>query len=189
MRLRLLGKIKSILFSDRKSDRDEYSIIFPYSNGKELKNQQIWTNLQKGILFEDNQVFIPWATTFNELTEFAEKRVEYSDRTIWQFGDHKLFDGYNCFIEISKWCISKSSAVISEIQVFLGYDEKGNYEFLKLKNKLTDLFGIPNSIQLEKFGDFDIGHLEWTNQAISIRLIGIDQHACKYSLRVGLKSN
>mgnify|MGYP003584582087 FL=1 len=77
----------------------------------------------------------------------------------------------------------------SRTDEFLGFDNEGNKKFLELKEKFTNLLGEPNYIQLEKFGNYDLGGIEWTNRKISIYLSGIEQFACKYRLYIGLKEN
>ena len=70
---------------------------------------------------------------------------------------------------------------------FLGSENNGYQKFLELKEKLTDLLGEPTSIELEKYDNLDLGHIEWTNGKVSISLSGIEQFACKYRLYIGLK--
>lgn len=165
------------------------SFIFPYSIDKEIKRQQIWDNLQKGILFEDTGVLIPWLTTFADIGKIVEQRKDSGDRTNWFLGKHEILDGYACKVELMKWIFVKNSNPISEIYEWLGYDNEGNEKFLFLKNKLTILLGEPAIIELEKFGDLEIGSLEWTNQKVRIRLSGIEQFALKYRLYIGLTDN
>ena len=165
------------------------SFIFQYSTEKKIKRQQIWDNLQKGILFEDNQTFIPWLTPFSELYKFAEQRKDSGDRTNWFLGQHKILNGFDSFVGVMKWIFIKNSNPFSEIEEFLGFDYEGNDKFNSLKNKLTDLLGDPTLIQLEKFGDFDLGSIAWTNRNVRIGLIGIEQFACKYRLHIGLIKN
>ena len=78
------------------------TFIFPYSTVKETKQQQVWSNLQNGILFEDTQVFIPWATSYAEIDKCAEKRRVRGDRTEWFLGKHIILDGVNSFAAVTK---------------------------------------------------------------------------------------
>lgn len=151
-----------------------------------MKRQQVWDNLQKGILFEYTGVLIPWLTPFGDLDKYAEQRRDRGDRTEWFLGKHQILDGYTCFVGVMKWVFVKNSKPFSEVEEWLGFDFEGNEKFLFLKDKLMDLLGQPSSIELEKFGDFDLGSIEWTNQKVKVRLSGIEQFACKYRLYIGL---
>lgn len=86
-----------------------------------------------------------------------------------------------------KWLDEKDDKPFLRTDEFLGFDNEGNKKFLELKEKFTDLFGEPNYIKLEKYGDNDLGGIEWMNRNISIYLSGIEQFACKYRLYIGIK--
>lgn len=171
------------------SNKLDSSFVFPYSTDKEIKRQQIWNNLQKGILFEDTQVFIPWLTPYYNLNKHAEQREESGDRIYWFLGRHKIFDGYSSSIEVMKYIYVNHSTPFSKIEEFLGFDKDGNEKFIMLKEKLINLLGEPTIIELEKFGDRDLGSIEWTKDNARVSLIGFEQFACKYWLHIGLKKN
>jgi hypothetical protein len=185
--MKIFESIKIIFDSKRSIKRLDNSFIFPYSADKEIKRKQIWDNLQKGLLFENTQVFISWLTPYSELDNYAEQRKNNGDRINWFLGQHKILDGLNSYVGVTKWIFKKDNEPFSRIDEFLGFDYEGNQKFLELKEKFTDLLGEPTYIQLEKFGNFDLGGIEWSNQKISIYLSGIEQFACKYRLYIGLK--
>ena len=187
--MKIFKSIKNIFYSNHSVKRLENSFTFPYSADKEIKRKQIWDNLQKGILFEDTQVLIPWLTPYSELDNYAEQRKESGDRINWFLGQHKILDGLNSYVGVMKWRYIKDNKPFSQTDEFLGFDNEGNKKFLELKEKFTELLGEPTYIQLEKFGDFDLGDITWSNQKIGISLIGIEQFACKYRLYIGLKEN
>jgi len=187
--LRFLQNIKEILFSTHRQKSFDTTFIFPYSDDKEMKRKEMWENLQKGILFEDTKTLVPWLTPFADLGKFSEQRKDSGDRTEWFLGKHQILDGYTCYAGVMKWIFVKNSKPFSEIEDWLGFDYEGNEKFLLLKEKLTNLFGEPSQIEMEKFGSFDLGSIEWTNQKVKIRLSGIEQFACKYRLYIGLTEN
>jgi hypothetical protein len=156
------------------------SFIFPYSKDKKIKQYEIWTNLQKGILFEDNQVFIPWLTPFSDLDKFAEQKKDNADRTNCFLGQHRILDDYECYVSNMKWSWTDNSKPFSGIDEFLGFDESGNKKFNLLKNKFIDLFGQPTINHPDKFYNFDIGTIGWTIGKIEISICGFEQFACKY---------
>jgi hypothetical protein len=186
--LNFAQKLKKTIDNFREKITSTYQFTFPYSRDQNEKRQQIWTNLQKGILLEDTQTLIPWSTPFFNLHRYAEKWHKSGDRTNWYLGKHDILDGYNCKIEVMKWFIVPSWKRFSEIKVWLGHDIEGNNTFNFLKEKFTDLLGTPAEIKLEKFGELDLGVIKWTNKKIKITLVGIEQFACKYWLHIGLTS-
>lgn len=163
--------------------------IYPYSEDKEIKRLQIWENLQRGILFEDVQVFVPWLTPYSEIDRYAQKRRDSGDRTNWFLGEHKILDGVNSFVGVMKWITIGWKKPFSKIEEFLGTDELGNQKFMALIENLTYLLGQPSVSELEKFGSFDLGVVQWTNGNATISLVGIEQFECKYRLHVGLTAN
>lgn len=163
-------------------------IAFPYSEDDNEKREQIWTNLQKGILLEDNHVLIPWKTSFGNLNRYAEKRLNSGDRTNWYLGKHEILDGYNCHIEVTKWLFVPFWKRFSRIDVWLGHDIEGNKTFQFLKEKITTVLGPPEDVELEKFGDRDLGVIKWRKKKVEISLVGIEVFECKYWLHVGLSS-
>ena len=187
--MKIFQEIKNIFDTNKLKRQLDNSFVFPYSTDKRIKRKQIWDNLQKGLLLEDKQILIPWLTPYSELDHFAEQKKDSGDRTNWFLGQHKILDGTNSYIGVMKWLDISNNEPFSRTDEFLGFDNEGNKKFLELKEKFTNLLGEPNYIQLEKFGNYDLGGIEWTNRKISIYLSGIEQFACKYRLYIGLKEN
>lgn len=48
-------KLKDLLSLFKRQKKPEYSFVFPYSEDKVIKRQQIWDNLQNGLLIEDSK--------------------------------------------------------------------------------------------------------------------------------------
>lgn len=167
----------------------EKPFIFPYSEDKEIKRKQIWNNLQHGLLFEDTQFFLPWLTPYSELDKFAQDKKISSDRTNWFLGKHQILDGTESYVGVMKWLDIKSSEPFSLINEYLGSDNKGHKRFMELKEKFTDLLGEPTSMELEKYDNLDLGHIEWINGKVNIVLSGIEQFAFKYRMYIGLKED
>ena len=92
-----------LIYMKKKTKQMNSNFIFPYSTDKEIKRRQLWKNLQSGLLFEDNQVFIPWLTPYSELDKYAEDRKDSGDRTNWFLGKHKILDGFESYVGVMKW--------------------------------------------------------------------------------------
>lgn len=184
--MRIIRKVKEITSKLSVSSRLDTTFIFPYSENKIKKRDEIWSNLQKGILLEDKKILIPWKTQFNQLNKYAEKRKDRADRTEWYLGKHKILDGYESHLETKMWCYLPWKNPMTEISENIGADSNGNNKFIELKEKITDLLGEPTKIELEKFGSFDLGVIQWNKGKIQISLIGIEHFNCRYSLKIGL---
>ena len=175
--------MKSKLSTKPKLDK---TFIFPYPPDKLKKRDEIWSNLQKGLLLEDKETLIHWETPFNQLDKYKEKRRDSGDRTEWYFGRHKILDGYESHLEAMMWMYLPWTNPLTEISEKIGTDFKGNKNFLDLRDRITDLLGKPTKVDLEKFGSFDLGVIEWTNGRVKISLVGIEHFNCRYSLHIGL---
>jgi hypothetical protein len=88
--MKIFESIKNIFDSNHSIERLDNSFIFPYSADKEIRHKQIWNNLQKGLLFENTQVLIPWLIPYFELDNYAEQRENSGDRINWFLGQHKI---------------------------------------------------------------------------------------------------
>ena len=182
-------KLKDLLSLFKRQKKPEYSFVFPYSEDKVIKRQQIWDNLQNGLLIEDSGAFIPWNTPFNKLNKYSEQRRNSGGRVNWYFGQHTILDGEEFKLEGMRYDSWPNFYPISEISEFMGFNLEGMARFHYLKNHITHILGEPTVVDLEKFGDFDLGEITWTNNKVRISLIGIEQFACKYHFRIGLIEN
>lgn len=184
--MRLLRRLNEIVSRLGRAKKPDNSFIFPYSADKALKRQQIWANLQKGLLFEDQEILVPWLTPFNQIDNFKEKRKDIGDRTQWYLGKRKILDGYEGHFEVMKWMWLPWTNPITKISENIGEDDEGMNRFHYLKDYLTDLLGTPAKTDLEKFGAFDLGSIQWQNRAVKITLVGIEHFNCRYSFSIGL---
>jgi len=179
---KLFESIKKIF---GKPGNSKQSFTFPYSTDPLEKRGQLWENLQKGILLEENGTFIPWASTYDILENYKENKKIRADRLEWNLGTRVILDGYPCQIEITKW-LWKTTDAITLIDENLGTDDEGMAKFNYLKAYITGLLGNPVKESIEKFGSFDIGELRWENGIVVISLNGIEKSSCRYSFRINL---
>lgn len=131
--MRLLKNIKTVLFPTHIDRTFDSTFIFPYSDNNEIKRQQIWENLEKGIFFEDTKILLPWLTPFAGLDKLAEQRKNSGDRTNWFLGKHLIPDDYTCYASVMKWVFVKNSKPFSGIEDWSGLEYEGNEKFLLLK--------------------------------------------------------
>jgi hypothetical protein len=185
---KLFKQVREYLHQLTQSRKANNSFTFPYSADDLEKRKQIWDNLQKGVLFEDNGVLVRWGTPYANLDHLKESKKFRADRTEWYLGKRTIFDGYESNIEVLKWAW-KEQDILTKVDENLGFDEEGERKFNYLKNYLTDLLGKPSKIEIEKFGDLDIGEVHWEYGLVSVYIIGIEHFNCRYSFHIGLTTS
>lgn len=184
--MRLIRRIKELISRLAKTETLDTTFEFPYSTDKVIKRQQLIDNLQKGLLLEDKRIFISWLTPFNKVDNFKEQRHDSGDRTEWYLGKRTILDGYVGGLEIMMWMYLPWTNPITEIRIDLSYDYQGMKNFHELKHHLIDRFGQPHKTDISKWGDFDLGSIEWRFDNIKIDLTGIEHFNARYSFHIGL---
>jgi len=184
--VKLLRRLQEFVSRFDKTETLDKSFTFPYSSDKHKKRQQVWDNLQKGLFLEDKHELIPWLTPFNRVDSFKEKRHESGDRTQWYLGKRTILDGYEGHLKIMKYEWLPWTNPITEISENIGHDFEGMKKFHYLKEYLTNLLGEPTNSELEKFGSFDLGVIQWQNELVRLTLTGIEHFNCRYSFSIGL---
>lgn len=179
-------RIRELISRLQPQSKLDTAFVYPYSNNKLQKRDEIWSNLQRGILLEDQQIMIHWETPFNQLDKYKQERRDSGDRTSWYFGKRPILDGYASHVETQMWVYLPWTYPVSQISENLGHDFEGNKNFLYLKDYFTELLGEPTKIELEKFGSFDLGEIRWENGKTRISLVGVEIFSCRYSLTIGL---
>jgi hypothetical protein len=164
----------------------EKKFHYPYSEDITIKKDQVWENLQTGLLFENNLTFLPWTLTYDNLNMYQIKKTESGDRTIWYLGERKILDGMTCHVEVFKWATQFNFSEIKGIEENLGYDKDGHERFHSGISHLTTLLGLPTTKELDKFGEFDLGVVAWAKGNAKISLVGIEHFNCRYNLYIGL---
>ena len=184
--MRLLRRIKELISRLDKTEKLDNTFVFPYPTDKELKRKQLIDNLQKGLLLENKGILVPWLTPFNKVDSFKEQRSDSGDRTEWYLGKQTILDGYVGGLEIMMWMNLPWTNPLTEIKVDLSYDYQGMQNFHELKDHLIDRFGQPHKSDIHKWGDFDLGLIQWQFDRIKMDLVGFEHFAAKYSFHIGL---
>jgi hypothetical protein len=172
-------------------EQEEYAIpvlpfIFPYSGDKATRREQIHSNLQKGILFEDTGLFLPWSTPYGAIEKIAEQKQERGDRIIWYLGHRTILGGYKCHATVSMWKTGPLSRPIQKIEETLGTDYDGNQKLLASRDSFNASLGELENSNFGMEDDLYIGNLNWKVGNCYVTLVGIEQFAYKYFLYVGL---
>ncbi len=177
-------KIREFVTADKKYPFDN-SFIYPYSSEPEKRTIEVWKNLEKGLLFEDERVLVPWGTPFSHLHKYSEDRKVSPDRTEWFFGTRKIFDGYFSNLETMNYRHMSDTEPLDQVDEDLGAESIGYSKFLYLKTHLTSLLGEPNKCELKEFDEFQIGQVVWVYKNVVVRLSGFEYYTCRYSLIIG----
>ncbi|MFK7946868.1 MAG: hypothetical protein AB8G11_04710 [Saprospiraceae bacterium] len=139
-------------------------------------------NLKKGILFEADNYFIPWTNTFKDLKNENVEIVEQGDRTIYKFGKQKVLNGLELDWTSMKWSWIDKNVPFAAIKSYLGEEDFGRIKAQKIKEHLVKLFGEPNDKNEEKERKMS---LRWIFDNVRISIVGIEQFAMKYTVRIG----
>jgi hypothetical protein len=175
------------LFSSIKNSTPKKHFIYPYADDMLLKREQVWSNLQQGLLLEDKGLLIPWFLPFSAVGGIHEQRRERADRTEWFLGHRTILGGYEANLELVYLKFKPADDPIKRISENLGQDAAGYQKFTYLRNYLTDLLGEPTRADLQKFGEYDMGEISWENGPISILLVGVEHVNLRYTFSVGIK--
>ena len=162
------------------------TFVYPYSVDINERRRQIWDNLQKGLLFENAQTFIPWTTQYKDLDRFKETKEVTGDRTYWYLGQQKVLHGLTCRVVVLQWKDQPDNSSFNRIEENLGTDEDGNKRFLDCINHLTNLLGPPTKSELNKFDIYDLGVVAWTTGKVEISVVGVEMFNCRYGLSIEL---
>lgn len=188
--MKIIRRLKEIVSRLNKTEKLDNSFILPYSSDKSIKRQQVWDNLQKGILFEEKGVLIPWLTPFNQVDNFKEKLQDSGDRTNWYLGNRKILDGYEGHFEVMKWMWLPWTNSFERLSGHLGFGKDGHHNFQLLIEHLKELLGDPTKADIEfENENFTEGSYEWENGEVKIRVAGFDLHGSRYRLEIGLIKN
>ncbi len=187
--MKLFKKLCNLIAQAQATNNRKNSFVFPYSDDQAQKREEIWQNLQKGILLEDKGILVRWGLDFYELDGIKEQRRERADRTEWLLGKRTILGGYEANLEIMRWKYRPENEPMMQVTEKLGNDDEGLQRFNYLRQYLTDLLGEPTHIDLKKFGEADIGELSWEKGHIALTLTGIEKHMLRYTFTIGVKTD
>jgi len=185
--MKLLDQLHTLIFRGKEYNGSTKIFKYPYSGDIVKKREEIWQNLQNGLLLEDTGVFVPWTLPFYEVDNIREQKKERADRTEWYLGKRIILDGYEAQLELMRWKFIADDKPIKRLSENLGRDEQGLERFNYLREYLTNLFGEPTNVDLQKFGDADIGSISWENGDIALSLVGIEHFDLRYTFHIGMK--
>ena len=138
-------------------------------------------NLNEGIQFEENGIFLKWGKAINPLcNEFGKTKEIIGNSIQYNWGKHKILDGLELDLTTSfanigyaRWFRKKFNKLESW---FIG-DDQAIGQFDKISLHLTTLFGQP-SIKEENM-DLREKHLIWKIENVEISLYLFEQHCYK----------
>ena len=185
--MELLSKLKKLFAPGDGPAELSTDFIYPYSDDAQIKREEIWQNLQKGILLEDRGILIPWNFPFFKMETIQEQKRERADRTEWTLEKRTILDGYEAQLETMRWKNIPAENPVKRLTENLGVDDAGQEHFNLLKNHLTGLLGEATKTELQKFGIYDIGSVSWERGEIGLTLVGIDHFNVRYTFYIGLK--
>jgi hypothetical protein len=185
--MELLSKLRKLFTPGQEPAGLRSDFIYPYSADALARREEIWQNLQKGILLEDKGILVPWDFPFFKMETIKEKKREMADRTEWYLGKRTILDGFEAQLETMRWKHIPEDSPIKRLTENLGVDDAGQERFNYLRKHLTNVMGEPTRVELQKFGTYDIGDITWEKGNIALTLVGIEHFNIRYTFYVGLK--
>jgi|GEM_PF-3012607 len=175
------------LFAAGTTSLPAVSFRFPYSPDPLLRREELWHNLQHGILLEDKGVLLAWDTPFLMLRKYAERYYPQTRRSkaLWQLGRHPVLDGYILDVGIYRERLQYTDQPFRRASVLLGFGESGLYALRDLLVHLTDRFGQPDNGQLSELGDLSVGEVSWRKGDTEIRVSAVGQYTVECYLYIG----
>ena len=138
--------------------------------------------LSQGILFEDNTKLLKWGVPITDLAKQVEvKEKKFSDRTVYNWGEHKILDGLKLELKTTYWNHRADSIdkLFTSIEFSVtGDDEAGKYLSL-IGLHLEKKFGLGRHIEGEPDGCF-----EWVLDNVHISLNFLQRVANKLQLKI-----
>jgi hypothetical protein len=138
--------------------------------------------LSQGILFEDNNQLLKWGVPITDLAKQVEvKEKKFTDRTVYNWGEHKILDGLKLEFNTTYWNHRADSIdkLFNHIEFSVtGDDEAGNY-FRIIALHFEKKFGPGRHIEGEPDGCF-----EWVLDNVHISLNLLQRVANKLQLKI-----
>ena len=146
------------------------------------------SNLNKGLVFEESNVFLKWGSCIDSYVRNNECTKEIlTDNTVYFWGKRKIFNGLELPFTsdfsnngIKRWC-----RLVNRLEYKVVGDEIAKTEFHTISNHLIENLGVPK-IKDESI-DLNEIYLEWRIDKVCISLYLFEQHC--YKLHLLIKKN
>jgi hypothetical protein len=150
-----------------------------------VKNEDLITNLETGILFEDNGEFLRWNDSFKDIEKHCKEVEVKGDRVVYHLGEHKILNGLTCHLSSMRWINESENNPFSSIDYFLGFDAIAIDKIEFLSKHLKHELGKPSK---EEDWDNDEMLQEWNFDKTHITLSTWERFAIHGKMNVGLVS-
>jgi hypothetical protein len=144
----------------------------------DINNSSLNELLGHGILFEDNNKFLPWGTPVKDLSKEIEvKEKLFADRSVYNWGERTILNGLMLPLTTTYWNHREDSVYkIFKSVVFSVSGNDESKEYLELiKNKLEKEFGEAQS----KEATYTEIILEWIVNDTRLNLHFFEQYTNK----------
>jgi len=148
-----------------------------------VKNEKLITNLETGILFEDNGEFLRWNDSFKDIEKHCEEVEVKSDRVVYHLGEHKILNGLTCHLSSMRWKDISENSPFSSIDYFLGFDSIAIDNVKLISKHLKQELGEPSK---EESWDEDEMLKEWKYEKVHIILSTWERFAIHGNMNIGL---
>jgi len=153
---------------------------------RKVKNEELITNLETGILFEDNGEFLQWNDSFKDIEKHCKEVEVKDDRVIYHFGEHKILNGLTCHLSAMRWNDISENGSFSCVDYFLGFDAAAIDNVNLISKHLKQELGEPSK---EESWDDDEMLKEWKYDKVQIILNTWERFAIHGNMKIGLTEN
>ena len=143
------------------------------------------SNLNKGLVFEESNVFLKWGSCIDSYVRNNECTKEIlTDNTVYFWGKRKIFNGLELpfSTDFSNNGIKRWFRLVNRLEYKVVGDEIAKTEFHTISNHLIENLGVPKvkdeSIELNEI------YLEWRIDKVFISLYLFEQHSYKLELLI-----
>ncbi|RYZ38613.1 MAG: hypothetical protein EOP49_30900 [Sphingobacteriales bacterium] len=181
----LLGNLWLRIARRFRSPLPQIPFIYPYSPDKLAQREQIWKNLERGLLLEDKGYYLTWDTPFSLMDRYCETLSSRNDRTEWFMGKQPVLGGFCCNTEVMKWWYQSWDEPIGGVSCILGYGESGLLQMRAAGIHLLDTLGPPDVMKKES-SELETGTVSWRKGSVEVSLVGFMHYGTMYRLNIGL---
>lgn len=141
-------------------------------------------SLNKGILFEDNQEFLTWGESLNDIkSRLTGRKLDKGDRIIYDWGEREILNGLRVHLSTTRWKTMNNlfNAKFNEINSWTIGDNEAQSEYSRLSEHLIKNLGEPTESEESSVTS---KNLNWKLDNVSVDLYFFEQHCFKLVLTI-----
>lgn len=141
-------------------------------------------SLTNGILLEDNQEFLTWGESLDDIkSRLTAKKLDQSDRIIYNWGEHEILNGLKIHLSTTRWKTTNTlfTAKLDEINSWTIGDNEAQKEYSRISEHLIKNLGEPTEKDESSMSE---KQMNWIFDKVSVNLDLFEQHCFKLVLTI-----